>query len=456
MKAGALARGALLPLGAGMLLGAGAAHAQTPIYLSADGRASVNPDFADSPPVASDPDYGKVLAAPDDVDFNLAYARSRSSAGDLVGAAAALERLLLNRPNWHAARLFYAAVLIRLDDLQAARRELALLKDVQLSPEQTAEVAKYTRQSERRDAASRLSGQVSVGVAYDGNAVGTLANAVDLGAGLPVEDDGLSLTSSASLGGATRIGGGAELFAQLSGLSKTDVSGPDQRYVRGDAQVGLGFAAGGVGVRVAAVVRNVSIFGDQYQFDYGGRVELSRRLGTRTTLNATLEVVDQDYDEAGFALPGLGDGRDGTRIDGSIGLSTRLTARQTLSFNIGYDDKDADYLPFAYRGPHASAAYGALLGRGGYASLSAQVRRFNYRAADLLVSPVRRRDTRSFFRAALGAPLSAFTASGVTSDFRERLLLEGAVSYNRRDSRAPYLDYDSFGAETRLIYRFGG
>lgn len=450
-------RGAAVAGGiAACVLLASVARADQTVYLSADGRASVNPDFADSPPVASDPDYGKVLVAPDDVDFNLAYARSRASAGDLVGAAAALERLLLNRPNWHAARLFYAAVLIRLDDLQAARRELALLKDVQLNPEQTAEVAKYTRQAERRDAGTRLSGQVAIGVAYDSNAVGSLANAVNLGAGIPIEDDGLSLTSSASLNGATRLGSSAELFAQLSGLSKSDISGPDQRYVRGDAQLGVGFAAGGVGIRIAAVARDVSIFGDHYQFDYGGRVELSRRLGTRTALSATLEVVDQDYDVAGFALPGLGDGRDGTRIDGSIGFSTRLTARQTLSLEVGYDDKDADYRPFAYSGPHASAAYAALLGRGGYASLSAQVRRYNYRAADLLVSPVRRRDTRSFFRAALGAPLSAFTASGVTSDFRERLLIEGAVNYNRRDARLPYLDYDSFGAETRLIYRFGG
>ena len=434
---------------------AGPARADQAIYLSADGRASVNPDFSDSPPVASDPDFGKVLVAPDDVDFNLAYARSRASAGDLVGAAAALERLLLNRPNWHAARLFYAAVLIRLDDLQAARLELALLKGLPLSPAQTAEVAKYTRQTERRDALTRFSGQASVGVAYDSNAVGALANAVNLGAGIPIDDDGLSLTAAAALRGATRLGTGGEVFASVAGLSKTDVSGPDQRYVRADAQLGVGFAVGGVGIRVAALARDVSIFGDHYEFDYGARAELTRRLGTRTALNATLEVVEQDYDEPGIALAGLGDGRDGTRIDGSIGVATRLTARQTLSFDVGYEDKDADHLPFAYRGPHASAAYAALLGRGGYASLSAQVRRYNYRAADLTISPVRRRDTRSFFRAVLGAPLSAFSASGVTNDFRERLLLEGAISYIRRDARLPFLDYDSFGAETRLIYRFG-
>lgn len=441
---------------AALLIGASAA-ADPAIYLSADGRASVNPDFADSPPIASDPDYVQVLQAPDDVEFTLAYAQKRSSAGDLIGAAAALERLLLAKPNWHAARLFYAAVLIRLDDLQAAKRELALLKDVTLTPDQTAELAKYQRLAERKQATSRISGQVSIGLAYDSNAVAALANAVDLGAGVPFDDDGLAFLASGSLTGATQLGGsGVELFGGISGLSKSDLSGPDQRYLRGDANLGLGFAAGGLGVRASAVVRDVSIFGDHYEFDYGGRLELSYRLGTRTALEGNIEVVDQNYDEPDFGIDPLGNGgRDGTRIDGSIGLSTRLTARQTLAIQLGYEDKDAHYRPFAYHGAHASVAYSALLGRGSYLSLLGSIRDYRYRAADLLITPVKRHDTRTFARLALGAPLSAFTTSGSTADFREHLILEGALSYTRRDARDPYLDYDSVGAETRLIYRFG-
>ena len=449
----ALASGAA----AGMaLLAATAARADPAIYLSADGRASVNPDFADSPPIPSDPDYGTVLKAPDDVEFTLAYAQKRSNAGDLIGAAAALERLLLAKPNWHAARLFYAAVLIRLDDLQAAKRELALLKDVQLTPDQAAERAKYVRQSERKTAKTRFSGQASVGFAYDSNAVGALANAVDIGAGVPIDDDGLSALVSGNLGVATQVGGSAEVFASISALSKTDLSGPDQRYLRADGTLGFGFAAGGIGVRIAGVIRDVSIFGDHYEFDYGGRLELSHRLGTRSSLNGRLEVVDQNYDEPSFALDPLGgDGRDGTRITGSVGFSTRLTARQTIGFDIGYEDKDADYRPFAYRGAFASAAYSALLGRGSYFSLTGSVRDYRYRAPDLLFTTVKRHDVRSFARLALGGPLSAFTADGATADFREHLLIEGALSYTRRDAKLPYLDYDSVGAETRLIYRFG-
>ncbi len=442
---------------AGLVLAAALpARADQAIYLSADGRASVNPDFADSPPVASDPDYGNVLKAPDDVEFTLAYAQKRASAGDLIGAAAALERLLLAKPNWHAARLFYAAVLVRLDDLQAAKRELALLKDVQLTPDQSADRGKYERLANRQTATTRFSGQAAIGFAYDSNAVAALANAVDLGAGTPIDDDGLAFVASGNVSAATQLGSSAELFANVGGITKNDISGPDQRYLRADAAVGVGFAAGGIGVRTSAIVRDVSIFGDHYEFDYGGRLELSYRFDTRTSLNASVEVVDQDYDDPSFAIDLLGgNGRDGTRVDGSIGLTTRLTARQTLGFSIGYEDKDAAYRPYAYHGFHASFAYSALLGRGSYLSLAGSVRDYRYRAADLLITPVRRHDTRTFARFALGAPFSAFTADGATADFRERLILEGALSYTRRDARQPYLDYDSVGAETRLIYRFG-
>ena len=439
-----------------LLLVVAPAAADPAIYLSADGRASVNPDFADSPPVASDPDYGTVLQAPDDVEFTLAYAQKRASAGDLIGAAAALERLLLAKPNWHAARLFYAAVLIRLDDLQAAKRELTVLKDVKLTADQEAERGKYERLANHKVARTRFSGEASVGFAYDSNAVAALANAVNLGAGIPVEDDGLSVLASARLGVATQLSDRVELFGNIAALSKTDISGPDQRYVRADGNIGVGFAAGGLGVRVSGLVRDTSIFGSHYETDYGGRLELTRKLNTRVGLNASVEVSEQNYSEPDFAIDPLGNqGRDGVRVDGAVGFTARLTARQTIALDVGYEDKDADYQPYAYAGPFVSVAYSALLGRGSYLSFQGQVRDYRYKAVDFLVAPIRRHDVRSFARLALGAPLSAFTASGATEDFREHLILEGAVSYNRRDGRAPYLDYDSFGAETRLIYRFG-
>jgi hypothetical protein len=56
---------------------------------------------------------------------------------------------------------------------------------------------------------------------------------------------------------------------------------------------------------------------------------------------------------------------------------------------------------------------------------------------------------------AVGAPFSAFTAAGATGDWRQDVGVEGALTYGARDSLAPLADYDSWGAELRLTWRFG-
>ena len=405
-----------------------------------------------------DPDFDRVLANPDDPAINLKFAQDEAAAGRLLSAAAALERLLIVNPDWHAVRLFYAAVLYRLDDRQSARREIALLRTKTLSPDQRIEVERYSRLLDRRAGALRASGQLSLGIAYDNNAQGALSSSLDVGLGRYRPDDGLSLVALAQLDLARPFGsGGVGAYASFGALSKSDVSGPEQAYQRGD--LALGISAGGTrGTgRIGGVVHYVRLFGDRYLTEYGGRAEISRRAGTRTSIGATTEVVQQDYAASSLdVLAPVADPRTGRRIEGALSVTHRLDARHSLSAQIGYEDKQANYKPFGYAGPYVFAAYGAQLGRGSYFSLAGTARRQKYDGVDPIFSAIERRDLRSFARAALGAPLSAFTTRGVTGDFRERLRLEGAVSYSRQDTREPYVDFDSVGAELRLIWRFGG
>ncbi len=402
--------------------------------------------------------FDQVLTAPDDNDTNLKYAREQASAGNLVGAAAALERLLLQQPDWHAVRLFYAGLLYRLDDLQAAKRELAVLKGSELGGTLRAEADKYAALIARRESRTSLGGQVAVGVGYDSDAVGALATAVDLGAGQPRHDDGLSVVASASATGARRLGDGdgVELFASVAGVSKTSIAGPDQRYMRGEARAGLGFSNGQSNVRAAALVRYVRVDGASYLTETGGRVEAVTKLSPRLSLTGAVEIVHQDFDEiSNVPLLVPNSQRTGASYDAMVGLGYRLTGRQSIGVEFGYENKNAVYDPFGFSGPRLSASYAALLGRGSYFALAGQIRWLDYKATDLLISGVRRHDVRSYVRAALGAPLSAFSVTGSTHDFREQMRLEGALSYVRRDSSAPFTDYDSFGAEMRMIYKFG-
>jgi len=84
-----------------------------------------------------------VYNAPDDHELNLAYAKQQIIKGEMLDAGSALERMLFANPNWHSARLLYAAVLYRLDDQKAALRELSLLEGKDLNDEQSEKLESY-------------------------------------------------------------------------------------------------------------------------------------------------------------------------------------------------------------------------------------------------------------------------------------------------------------------------
>jgi hypothetical protein len=89
------------------------------------------------------PTFEQVLAAPDDVELNYDYARSEADAGNLLNAAAAMERVLDASPQWDEARLYYAVLLFRLDDIQGARGQLRLLEDAHLNKRQRRQADEY-------------------------------------------------------------------------------------------------------------------------------------------------------------------------------------------------------------------------------------------------------------------------------------------------------------------------
>ena len=85
---------------------------------------------------------------PDDHQLNLEYAKQEIQRGEMLNAASALERMLYGNPDWHSARLLYAAVLYRLDDVKAANRELSLLEGRNLNPQQIETLERYETQFE--------------------------------------------------------------------------------------------------------------------------------------------------------------------------------------------------------------------------------------------------------------------------------------------------------------------
>lgn len=113
--------------------------------------------------------YDDVLAHPDDIDLNYAYAQVQIQRGDLHGAAATLERLTMIDPDLPRVHLLYAIVLYRMDDLDEAERELRAIQAYDMPVSLRAEISRYLDEIELRRRTTRYSLTVSANLQQDWN-----------------------------------------------------------------------------------------------------------------------------------------------------------------------------------------------------------------------------------------------------------------------------------------------
>ena len=409
---------------------------------------------------ASAQDFEAVLAAPDDVELNLSFAREQARLGNLSVAASTLERLLINDPSRHSVRLFYAVVLYRLGDLQNARAQLDQLEGAPLTPQQRAEANAYADRVDDGLATSSFSGSLGVGLVYEDNASGAYFTQFDF-FGAPVEEDGTSSEVALTLEGRTDIGSSRmwEAFVRTRLVDRSNFDGAGVDFQRGDLQAGLTRTTRLTELNLSAVARQVRLEGDPQLTEVGARVGFDWRYTNTLTLRAHVESVDQNFEEPlidAFAFF-LGGDRDGRRVNVGASLSNRLTTRTTMDLGIDYEDKDANYAPLGYSGPRIWGSLDHHYDKGVYVAVSGSIRWLEYDEEDpfFLGIGVTREDTRANARLAVGAPLSAFSPAGATGDYRDDVTLEGALTYAKRDSTSPIADFDGWGADLRLVWRFG-
>ncbi|MFA5159796.1 MAG: tetratricopeptide repeat protein [Candidatus Omnitrophota bacterium] len=113
--------------------------------------------------------YEDILKDPDNIELNARYAQDQIAQGELLGAAATLERILLVNPNLADVRLLYAVVLYRLDSLNEAQKELNVLRTVTLPPAIRSQVSDYEKKIKSRKRRTHFGLRQSNGWGYDTN-----------------------------------------------------------------------------------------------------------------------------------------------------------------------------------------------------------------------------------------------------------------------------------------------
>ncbi len=390
-------------------------------------------------------DIDAMIDATSSPEGALKLARSQVDQGDLTGAAATLERTLLNNPNPHGSdvRLYYVTVLCRLDDHGRARAEASQVDATSASPAAITEARAACGSLELpagNEAASNrgVSGNVALGIAYDSNNSTALIPAFALPGIVIPSNDGLSIVASAQVDARTPVGAGYA-YGGLSGMTKNSIGGPSIDYQIGTLRGGFGMQGDAIGFELGGQLRHGRLFGRPFYTEYAGQAELSTAAGSTARVALRGEIAHQDY----VGSTALFD-RDGTRFD--LALEYRSGASRDHGWVIGaaFEDKTALTRNLGYQGWRLYAAARLPLNQSGtYTALSATVRHVDYRDVAPIVDRV---ETRWFARAAIGTPLR----SGPID-------VEGAISYTRRDYNAASLlaDYGSFGVELRLVMNFG-
>jgi hypothetical protein len=113
--------------------------------------------------------YEDILKDPDNIELNARYAQDQIAKGELLSAAATLERILLVNPNLADVRLLYAVVLYRLDSLNEAQKELDALRTITLPPAIREQVTAYEKKIKQRKRRTRIGLRQSNGWGYDTN-----------------------------------------------------------------------------------------------------------------------------------------------------------------------------------------------------------------------------------------------------------------------------------------------
>ncbi|MCR9137208.1 MAG: DUF2860 domain-containing protein [Alphaproteobacteria bacterium] len=412
-----------------------------------------------APTTAETVSYEDILANPDDVKLSYLYAQQQVIKGDLEQASASLERVLLLQPNWDTARLFYAAVLFRMDDMLGAKRELKLLLDRPLNAAQEREVKKYLALTTARSKQTRLTARITGGFKVDSNPDLTTSSSNDLNGG--VLDTNSRVDGAFMAGSRVRLehtipnGTGSFGFIELNSNLNEQFSVSEADNINARLRAGASLFHNDLQVTPYAVGALLALRGDLYRSEYGGGVASRYVINPQLSVFGGIEGIYQDYSVV--SEDSVGSARNGWLGEASGGFTYRSSEKNRLTARIKGYQKDARNDSYSYDAIEVMVRDVLLLGRGQYVSGTASYRWTNYDQPDPTYSATVTRKDRIFkARLAYGLPLGTLFEwfNMTTGDAVADVNFQVGVNYLNWESNIPNFDANSVSADVLFTKNF--
>lgn len=402
-----------------------------------------------------DATWEQVLARPDDKQLNYRFARTQVRSGDVKGASATLERLLILDPNQPRVRLFYALVLLRLDNAAEARREAEAVLKTNPPEALRAEAQAALKQAEKSLRRTKVSGRLGIGVEHDTNRNASPASGQSLFAGTPVTlsassrrraDPSFIAVGAVELRRDLGFQAGHEAYASLSYYRA------DQSKLKTLALQAHSFEAGAAlkhrrwELTPAFLFDHVMLSGDTFLRDRGASLRLENKRRGGVVLYADLRGLYQDYAQTFFVR--TAEERNGPQWDFSLGGMLPLSPRWRTGASYTHTEKAAarDYNGFRRDLARVDATW--LPGRGMFVNGALAFGADRYDTPDTAVSRSLRRDSSLRASATFGAPLSLLHPK-----LKDLMWTAGYEHYRNMSNLINY-DYFNNRITSMLTYRW--
>lgn len=405
--------------------------------------------------------YEQILDDPDNIPLNFRYAKSQVREGNLVSASATLERILLVNPNLPRVRLFRALVLLRLDDMAEAERELKRLKSAPMPDELRAQIKNYLNQIRLSRKSTRFSTSFTTGFAYDSN-----RNAAPSGKERLVLDTptGLTGTSKKRRDTSFLVIHSFEVEHDLGFQTGHKLTG-SLNYYLGEQTVADDLDIESFSGQVAPIINtplatltpkvsfsNLLLSRETYLRSTTLGMRAEKALGKRLSLFADGNWSDENY--LGIVENQSSKERDGDKITVEVGATVVLRPTMTLTSRMNYENKYAKRPYNAYEGFTFSNSHVWILGKGQFLVNSLDFTVNGYEEADPAISVRTRRDEQLRYRILYGAPVTFLLGlydfpSWMTKDLTATISFEQFRSH----SSIPNYSYSNSKLSTMLIKR---
>ncbi|HXI86438.1 MAG TPA: hypothetical protein VNH64_03195 [Parvularculaceae bacterium] len=406
--------------------------------------------------------FEAVLAAPENVKLNLAYARQRIEAGDLKEAASALDRVLLIDPNLAGARVIYGLVLFRMQMYDRARYELEKALEGELSAQARAEANRYLDKIKRLQKRTRGSITLTAGVEYDsnrnespssGNVLFRLFNTQFILPGEPRNGDAAYITSvQARMTHDLGMQNGATLFGEAdyyrSDKIEVDKLDLDAVTVAG----GVTWNWGDLTITPEAHAAYLYLEHDNYLKSFGGQLELLLHLRPDLRTYLVLRGDDEIYMPVPDFQADIN--RNGRRLTARAGVNWNINQEMQFTVEGLAEDKNAAKPFEAFNRYGAYAQHVWLHGRGAFTLVGLWAQHSGYDGPDPFVTLRTRSDWLYRARVSAGAPISWFLPHLQAPNAVKDINIIAQYEYERVDSNILNYDYHAHKVELLLSKRF--